>query len=204
MNRKEHWEKVYSDKSPMDVSWYQSEPEISLELIAETGCSKDAAIIDVGGGASVLADRLLENGYRNIAVLDLSGKALAYAKKRLGAQSATVDWFESDVTEFLPPNQYDVWHDRAVFHFLTDAMDRRKYIDTLKRTVRKGGHVIFAAFAIGGPEKCSGLDIVQYDARKIAAELGDAFSLISERHEVHSTPSGGKQNFQYFHFVKDA
>ena len=202
MNRKEHWEKVYSDKSPLQVSWYQSEPSISLELIEATGCHKDAAIIDVGGGTSVLADFLLEAGYKHLSVLDLSGNALAHAKERLGIQGVSIDWLELDVTEFLPPHLYDIWHDRAVFHFLTDAKDRRKYVETLKRALPKGGHVILAAFAIGGPEKCSGLDIVQYDAKKITRELGDAFSLLSERHEIHITPNGGEQKYIYFHFVK--
>lgn len=202
MNRKEHWEKIYGDKSPLQVSWYQPEPKVSLQLIKATGCQKDAAVIDVGGGASVLVDHLLDNGYSDISVLDLSGRALAIAKERLEAKSSSVDWIESDATEFNPPKVYDIWHDRAVFHFLTDATDRKRYIDTLSKSLRKGGHLIIATFAIGGPTKCSGLDIVQYDSDKIANELGNAFVLQSEEYEMHITPSGGEQKFVYFHFIK--
>ncbi|MDT8375113.1 MAG: class I SAM-dependent methyltransferase [Mariprofundaceae bacterium] len=202
MERKEHWEKMYSKKSPLQVSWYQAEPKISLQLIEAIGYRKDAAIIDVGGGASVLVDRLLEHGYSNVSVLDLSGRALAHAKNRLGKKSAAVNWLESDATDFTPPGMYDIWHDRAVFHFLTDSGDREKYINTLTKSLRKGGHLIIATFATGGPTKCSGLDIVQYDADKIATELGIAFALQSELFEMHITPSGGEQKFEYFHFIK--
>lgn len=202
--RKEHWEAVYTEKSPLEVSWYQAEPRLSLELIEGTGLSREAAIIDVGGGASVLVDRLLDKGYRDITVLDLSGRALAHARKRLGPRGKDVAWFETDVTEFRPPRQYDLWHDRAVFHFLTDAADRRDYVETLKRSLAPGGHVIIAAFAIGGPEKCSGLDIVQYDSAKMAAELGEGFALVGEKIELHETPWGTGQKFAYFHFVGKA
>lgn len=202
MGRKEHWEKIYNEKSPLEVSWYQSEPHISLELIAKTECSKDSAIIDVGGGASVLVDRLLENGYQHLAVLDIASNAMAYAKHRIGAKASDVEWFEADVTTFSPPHQFDVWHDRAVFHFLTDATDRNKYLRVLKHTLRPGGHLIIAAFALEGPQKCSGLDIVQYDSDNITRELGDSFSLVEECHEVHMTPAHKEQMFTYFRFIK--
>lgn len=202
LDRKRHWETVYEQKSPLEVSWYQSDPLLSLELIQNTGIPQDAAIIDVGGGASILVDRLLASGYRNVSVLDLSAKALAYAQARLGGTSHRATWIEADITAFIPPINYDLWHDRAVFHFLTNAEDRRKYVDVLKHGVRSGGHVIIAAFAIGGPTQCSGLDIVQYDAEKLSETLGEQFRLAEERVELHITPANREQKFVYFRLVK--
>lgn len=202
LDRKRHWETVYEQKSPLEVSWYQSDPLLSLELIQNTGIPQDAAIIDVGGGASILVDRLLASGYRNVSVLDLSAKALAYAQARLGGTSHRATWIEADITAFIPPINYDLWHDRAVFHFLTNAEDRRKYVDVLKHGVRSGGHVIIAAFAIGGPTQCSGLDIVQYDAEKLSETLGEQFRLAEERVELHITPANREQKFVYFRLVR--
>ena len=204
MNRKAHWDKVYSNKSPLEVSWYQKEPALSLQLIANTGVSTDDAIIDIGGGASTLIDHLQESGYRHLAVLDISGNALASAKDRLGPVADGIEWFESDVTTFDSPHMFDLWHDRAVFHFLTEANDRKQYVEILKRTLKPGGHLIMAAFAIGGPIKCSGLDIVQYDADKLLDELGDSFRLLEESTETHVTPSEKEQLFAYFRFIKTA
>lgn len=201
MNRKAHWNQVYSNKSPLEVSWYQKEPALSLHLIETTGISTDAAIIDIGGGASILVDRLNERGYKHLAVLDISGNALAYAKKRLAA-TEQIEWFESDITAFQSPHQFDLWHDRAVFHFLTTAADREHYVETLQHTLKPGGHLIMAAFAIGGPSKCSGLDIVQYDAEKLLTELGSNFMLLEECSESHITPAGKEQIFAYFRFIK--
>lgn len=203
MNRKAHWDEVYSNKSPLEVSWYQKEPALSLRLIENTEISTDAAIIDIGGGASILVDRLNERGYQHLAVLDISGNALAYAKKRLAAAAEQIEWFESDITVFQSPHQFDLWHDRAVFHFLTTATDRAHYMETLQRTLKPGGHLIMAAFAIGGPPKCSGLDIVQYDAEKLIAELGSGFTLLEEDSEIHVTPTEKAQQFAYFRFVKE-
>ncbi len=203
MNRKAHWDEVYSNKSPLEVSWYQKEPALSLQLIENTGISTHAAIIDIGGGASILVDRLNERGYQHLAVLDISGNALAYAKKRLASAADHIEWFESDITVFQSPHQFDLWHDRAVFHFLTAATDRERYVETLQRTLKPGGHLIMAAFAIGGPSKCSGLDIVQYDAEKLLAELGSDFTLLEENSETHTTPSDKAQQFAYFRFVKE-
>jgi SAM-dependent methyltransferase len=149
-------------------------------------------------------DFLCRQGFRKLAVLDISGNALATARKRLGEMENNIDWFETDITEFNPPNQFLLWHDRAVFHFLTDESDRRKYVSVLKRALLPGGHVVIAAFAIGGPEKCSGLDIVQYDASKLSAELGDEFQLLDERNEIHLTPSQTEQAFTYYHYVNKA
>jgi trans-aconitate methyltransferase len=203
MNRKTHWEDIYRDKSPLEVSWFQREPALSLQLITNTGFSTDAAIIDIGGGASILVDRLLERGYQHLAVLDISGTALNHSKQRLGSTAAHVEWLESDITTFAPSHPFDIWHDRAVFHFLTEAGDRKRYVETLKQTLRPGGNLILAAFAIGGPTHCSGLDIVQYDAEKLAAELGDGFTLAEQLSETHVTPAKVPQQFAYFRFIKN-
>lgn len=201
-DRRQHWEKVYRDKSPLEVSWYQQEPTLSLELIRHCRLNQSEAIIDVGGGASLLVDKLLDAGYEQLAVLDISSNALDAAKQRLGQKADHVEWFSADITDFTAPHPFALWHDRAVFHFLTEAEDRRKYINTLKSSLPTGGHLIIAAFAIGGPAKCSGLDIVQYDAAKLSRELGDEFQLLEETGETHLTPSGGEQLFSYFRFVR--
>lgn len=202
MNRKSHWEKIYADKSPTEVSWYQKEPELSLRLIHNSGIARDEPVIDVGGGASLLVNRLSEEGFRHLAVLDISERALAGAREQLGDRASAVEWFDADVTRFVSPHPFMLWHDRAVFHFLTELADRHKYVDVLKRTLVKGGHLIMAAFAIGGPTKCSGLDIVQYDADKLCKELGDEFRLVEECSETHITPGDSKQRFAYFHFIR--
>ncbi|MDH5446753.1 MAG: class I SAM-dependent methyltransferase [Gammaproteobacteria bacterium] len=199
-NRKDHWEGIYSDKSPLEVSWYQKEPTLSLQLIEHCQLDKDQPIIDVGGGASVLIDHLLSRGYTQTAVLDISDNALTVARQRLADKANTVEWYVSDVTEFSAPHPFALWHDRAVFHFLTEASDRRKYIEALKAGLSPGGFLILAAFAIGGPTMCSGLNIVQYDAEKISQELGIDFELIEQMGETHLTPSGGEQLFSYFRF----
>lgn len=201
-DRKTHWQDVYQKKSPLDVSWYQKEPRLSLNLIQQTAVPKDEAIIDVGGGASVLVDFLVKEGFSKLSVLDISGNALSSAKNRLGDLAQKIEWLETDITEFQPPHTFALWHDRAVFHFLTNKADRHNYVDVLKQALRPEGHLIIAAFAIGGPTQCSGLDIVQYDAAKLQAELGDAFTLRQERDEVHITPANKEQQFIYFHFVR--
>ena len=201
MNRKTHWESIYADKSPLAVSWFQKEPRLSLQLITNTGLSTEAAIIDIGGGASVLIDHLFERGFRHLAVLDISGTALSHAKQRLGSTAEQIEWLETDVTTFVAPHPFDLWHDRAVFHFLTEAADRKRYVDTLKQTLKPGGHLIIAAFAIGGPTRCSGLDIVQYDADKLGRELGEDFTLVEQLSEIHVTPTNQEQLFGYFRFI---
>lgn len=202
MNRKTHWENIYRNKSPLEVSWFQKEPELSLQLIRNSGFSTEAAIIDIGGGASLLVDRLFEHGFRRLAVLDISRAALSHAKQRLGRAAEQIEWFETDVTTFVPPHPFDIWHDRAVFHFLTDATDRKRYVETLKQTLKPAGNLILAAFTIGGPTKCSGLDIVQYDHKKLAQELGDGFTLAEQLSETHITPANQAQLFAYFRFIK--
>lgn len=202
MNRKEHWNHVYEANPPDDVSWYQRSPAISLRLIQASGVDPGAGVIDVGGGASVLAEHLLEVGYSNLAVLDISAAALAHAKERMGANAAKIEWIEADITRFAPSHQFGTWHDRAVFHFLTDHSDRRSYVEAMTRTLLPGGHAIIATFALDGPEKCSGLEVVRYDAPTIAAELGDRFELVEHVDETHLTPWNTEQRFNYFHFVK--
>lgn len=201
-DRKAHWQKIYQEKSPLDVSWYQKEPTLSLELIHNTQIASDEAIIDVGGGASILVDCLYQEGFTNLAVLDISETALSCAKQRLGDCAHNIEWYESDITEFHAPHPFSLWHDRAVFHFLTDPSDRKRYLKALNQALRPGGHLIIAAFAIGGPDKCSGLEIVQYDTEKLTAELGEGFELVEEKNEVHITPANKEQKFTYYRFTK--
>ena len=204
MNRKDHWESIYKDKSPLEVSWHQKKPTISLSLIKNIAQNNNDYIIDVGGGASTLSDFLLEDGFSNITVLDLSYNALAHTKQRLGDKSTFIEWKVEDVTNFVPTHEYDIWHDRAVFHFLTTKEDREKYKQVLDSSIKAGGCLIIAAFSIGGPKKCSGLDIVQYDAVKLKNELGTNFTFIEERYENHITPAGKEQKFGYYVFTKNA
>lgn len=204
MNRQEHWNQVYQTKAPDDVSWFQPRPAISLKLIEATGIGKDEGIIDVGGGASVLVDFLLDAGFTKPAVLDISAAALAHAEARLGARADNVEWFNADVTAFNPPHRFNLWHDRAVFHFLTDKDDRQKYVQALKRTLAADGHVIIAPFAIDGPLKCSGLEVARYDAPSICAELGPEFRLVEQVDETHTTPWDTTQKFSYFRFARNA
>jgi SAM-dependent methyltransferase len=204
MNKKDHWESIYKNKSPLEVSWYQEKPAISLMLIKKFSQKDADYIIDVGGGASTLSDYLLEDGFKNVTVLDLSSNALAHTRQRLGDKSDFIEWKVEDVTSFVPAHKYDIWHDRAVFHFLTDKNDREKYKQVLESSMNAGGCVIIAAFSIGGPAKCSGLDIVQYDAVKLKNELGRNFTFIEERHEKHITPAGKEQIFGYYVFTKNA
>ncbi len=199
-DRHKHWEGVYQRTTPMDRSWHQDDPTLSLQLIAGAGVPRDAPVIDVGGGASVLVDFLIRDRYRDITVLDISGAALAASKKRLGDVAEGVQWREVDVTQYEPPHQYALWHDRAVFHFLSDESERQQYRAVLERSLLPGGDVVIATFGLGGPTKCSGLDVVQYDAEKLGAELGAEFRLLNVRDEVHLTPSMKQQQFTYCHF----
>lgn len=202
MNRKDHWNQVYQTKAPDDVSWFQTRPATSLKLIEASGVGKDASIIDVGGGASVLVDFLLDAGFGKLAVLDISAAALEHARQRLGQRASSVEWCEADVTTFNPPRRFGLWHDRAVFHFLTDKADRQKYVQTLKRTLTPGGQVVLATFALDGPPKCSGLEVARYDAALICAELGAGFQLVEQASETHTTPWQTEQKFGYFRFAR--
>jgi SAM-dependent methyltransferase len=196
-DRKNHWEHVYSTKAETGVSWYQDEPRLSLELIRAVAPAEGGRIIDVGGGASVLVDRLLDLPFGEIAVLDIAETALGKARARLGERTGRVRWVVADVIEAPELGTFDVWHDRAVFHFLTDADDRRSYVEVARKSVLEGGHLIIAAFADDGPKRCSDLDVCRYDADSLAAELGEAFSLVRQARETHTTPWGTKQAFFY-------
>ena len=202
MERKAHWDHAYETNPPNDVSWFQQEPTLSLRLIAQTGVKKAGGIIDVGGGASVLVDRLLAAGFENIAVLDISGAALKHARTRLGPRAEKVAWFEADITAFRTPRHFAVWHDRAVFHFLTDPSDRQKYVECLRQCLTPDSHVIIATFAADGPQKCSGLAVARYDAPTISAEMGTDFKLIEQVDETHVTPWNTQQTFSYFRFTR--
>ena len=204
MNRKQHWERVYSLKSAQEVSWYQAQPDASLKMITRAAAEKTAAVIDIGGGASRLVDCLLKQGCPDLTVLDISGKALEQARDRLGPLASRVRWIEADVTAFEPTRTWDVWHDRAAFHFLTDAADRERYLSVLNRALAAGGQVIIAAFAIDGPQKCSGLDVERYDAAKLAETLGPGFALEESCPEIHLTPAGGEQRFGFHRFRRNA
>ncbi len=198
MERRTHWEAVYRTKQPTEVSWYRPHLEVSLQLIEEAGGSRDASIIDVGGGESTLVDDLLTRGYHDLSVLDVSSTALDVAKARLGDKAGSVAWLCGDVTTFaFARHRYDVWHDRAVFHFLTDGEDREAYVRQVVHAVRPGGHVIVATFGPEGPTKCSGLDVVRYDPGALHDEFGPAFQLVRHLTELHQTPAGSIQQFTY-------
>lgn len=201
-DRKSHWEGIYANKTPAEVSWYQLEPAVSLELIASTGIIRAGKIIDVGGGASLLVDKLLDQGFGDLTVLDLSSKALDYAKKRLGSRAGAVKWIETDIAEFESLEKYDLWHDRAVFHFLTSEDDRKKYVQNMDKALNTGGHVIIAAFSIDGPLKCSGLDVKRYSPERLNNELGNSFEFVKSVDERHMTPAGKEQKFTYCYFRK--
>lgn len=195
---KTHWEDVYARRAPDSVSWFQPHAEHSLALITRAGIARDAAIIDVGGGASTLVDDLRLRGYRDLTVLDLSAAALQAARARLGDDARAVNWVEADITEVdLPRQRYDLWHDRAVFHFLTDAAQRHAYVEQVLRAVKPGGHVIVATFAEDGPDRCSGLPVMRYGADALHAEFGAPFELLEHHRETHHTPGGATQQFIY-------
>jgi len=195
---KKHWERVYQTKQPTEVSWYRPHLEVSLQLIEDAASNRGAHIIDVGAGESTLVDDLLARGYHNLYVLDLSATALDVAKARLGADAARVTWLCGDVRTFpFPARQYDVWHDRAVFHFLTGAEDRAAYVRQVARAVKPGGHVIVATFGPEGPTQCSGLDVMRYAPEALHAEFGSAFRLVKHHTELHRTPKGSTQQFTY-------
>jgi ubiquinone/menaquinone biosynthesis C-methylase UbiE len=198
MDRHEHWERVYRRNAPSAVSWYQAQATVSLELISRVCPERGAPIVDVGGGASTLADSLLDAGYRNLTVLDLSAAALSAARQRLGPRARDVIWIEADVLAVpLAPSSFAVWHDRAVFHFLTDPGDRATYVDAVRRAVRPNGHVIVASFASDGPARCSGLEVVRYSPETMHAQFGPDFRLLDSVREEHRTPSGSTQPFVY-------
>jgi ubiquinone/menaquinone biosynthesis C-methylase UbiE len=203
MESKDHWEHVYQTKSAETVSWFQEHAQRSLELIKSIGPSHDCSIIDVGGGVSTLVDDLLEDGFKNISVLDLSAHALAVASKRLGDNGSRVHWIEGDICRVaLPAQAFDIWHDRAVFHFLTNPAERHAYVEQVMRAVKPGGHVIVATFGPDGPDKCSGLPVARYSPEGLHGEFGPAFQLLEHQSEAHRTPLGNIQHFIYCHCLK--
>ncbi|GLR97734.1 MULTISPECIES: class I SAM-dependent methyltransferase [Bradyrhizobium] len=201
-DRATHWEHVYATKGEAEVSWFQDSPTISLEMIRAANPDHGAAIIDIGGGASRLVDALLQDGYRDVAVLDLSANALDAAKKRIGGAASIVDWIVADATTWQPAKTYDVWHDRAAFHFLTEPRDRAAYVERLRAALPPGGQVIIGTFAPDGPEKCSGLPVQRHDSVSLAAELGPEFELVETRSETHHTPWDSTQAFQFSRFTR--
>ena len=199
-SRQAHWQNVYTSKGENEVSWFQESPAPSLALIAEVDTPPDAGIIDIGGGASRLVDHLLDQGFRDVTVLDLSAAALEAAKARLGERAGRARWFVADATTWEPSRTYDLWHDRAAFHFLTEERDRDAYIARLRQGLKIGGHAIIATFALDGPEKCSGLPVMRYDSARLAQTLGPGFELLQSGNSDHATPWGSQQHFQFSAF----
>ena len=197
-NRRQHWEKVWTGNGEKDKSWYQEIPRMSIDMIERSGVSPADPLIDVGGGASRLVDHLLDRGYRDLTVLDLSAAALEHARHRLGKRAGDVTWAVADVTAFRPDCRYALWHDRAAFHFLLSEEDRKAYVATMSRSLAAGGQAIIGTFAPDGPARCSGLSIVRYDASGLMAELGPGWELAEEAREVHQTPAGAEQRFGFY------
>lgn len=203
-SRQAHWQSVYTSKGEHEVSWFQESPEPSLALIRLVGATRSSAIIDIGGGASRLVDTLVGLDYADVTVLDLSAAALAAAQARLGRDAEKVHWIVADVTAWEPPRRYDLWHDRAAFHFLVEESERQAYVARLMQALKPGGHAIIATFAPDGPERCSGLPVMRYDAASLSEILGSAFALIDARQHAHTTPWRAEQNFQFSTFRRTA
>jgi len=205
MSQKDHWEQVYSGKPIEKLGWYEPHLKPSLSWIKELGLSADAPIIDVGGGASTLVDDLLVEGYRSITVLDISEKALSSVKARLGKRAELVTWLDGDITSVdLPTHYYELWHDRAVFHFLTMLEQQRKYRDNLLKALKPSGHLIIGTFAPEAPPKCSGLPVRRYSPEQLENTLGGEFELKRHHKELHITPGGVEQMYLYCHFRRTA
>lgn len=198
MDAREHWERIYSSKAPDAVSWFRPHLELSIELIERAAPGRSASIIDVGGGESTLADDLIARGYRNLTVLDISNVALEVTRRRLGPDAEGIRWVAADITQpGVLPEQYDVWHDRAVFHFLTAEKDRITYVQKVLAAVKLGGHVIIGTFGPAGPATCSGLTVMRYDADSLHGEFGARFRLLESSKQLHTTPFGTTQQFLY-------
>lgn len=198
MERKDHWERVYREKSPQHVSWFQAEARMSLDAVQRREAPRDAVIVDVGGGASRFVDGLVDLGYSAVTVLDLSGAALMHARERLGAAAERVNWVEGDVLEpHFAPESVDLWHDRAVFHFLVDPADRATYRRNVRAALKPGGYLVVATFADDGPTRCSGLETARFSPEQLHAAFGDDFELVEASRETHFTPSGGEQRFAW-------
>lgn len=201
-DRASHWQQVYTTRPDTGVSWFEAEPRQSLAMLTAAGATSATGIVDVGGGASRLVDALLDRGYADLTVLDVSSAALAASRARLGSRAAEICWQVADITTWLPARTYDVWHDRAVFHFLTEAADRAAYLERLRAALAPGGQAIIATFAPDGPERCSGLPVMRHDAGTLAAALGPDFALAQAERDIHITPTGDEQRFQFCRFVR--
>jgi hypothetical protein len=201
-SRQAHWNEVYATKAADKVSWFQARAAMSMHLIACSDASEESAIIDIGGGASVLIDQLVDAGFGDVTVLDISERALVCSKERLGSRAGEVHWIVSDVLAWTPARAYDIWHDRAVFHFLTDESERTAYRSVLEKGLRKSGTLILGTFADDGPERCSGLPVHRWSADALARELGSEFRLIESLREDHSTPWGAVQPFTWARFER--
>jgi SAM-dependent methyltransferase len=197
IDRAGHWETVHERVGPRGGSWHQEEPLVSIELIRALGVAKDTPIIDVGGGSSRLVDGLIQRGFSDISVLDVSARALQLSRARLGEAASRVQWVREDLLEWQPPHAYGLWHDRAVFHFLVEPEQRERYKNVLRSTLSPGGLVILATFAPDGPERCSGLPVARYDAEGIVDVLGENFTCLCSRREDHLTPAGATQPFTW-------
>jgi 2-polyprenyl-3-methyl-5-hydroxy-6-metoxy-1,4-benzoquinol methylase len=202
-DRKEHWNKVYENKKATEVSWYEPMPETSLDYITDCKLEKDAAIIDIGGGDSFLAEFLIGRGFTDITVVDISENAINRAKDRLGEKADDITWVIGDAAEFEPQRQYDLWHDRAAFHFLTEDAQVEKYMQNVQKAVKPGGYVVMGTFSETGPTKCSGIEIRQYSINDMQQLFADGFTTMSCKNIDHETPSGGKQNFTFCSFRKE-
>ena len=198
----QHWDKVYSEKKPTAVSWYEPMPEVSLDLIKSCGVSKDAAIIDIGGGDSFLAEFLISLGYHDVTVVDISSEAIKRAKERMCEKADEVTWITADASDFHPERKYDLWHDRAAFHFLTTEEQKNNYLETVREAVKPGGYVIMGTFSEKGPEKCSGLEVQRYSVGDMCKLFEQEFDMLSGKNIDHETPSGKTQNFTFCSFKK--
>jgi ubiquinone/menaquinone biosynthesis C-methylase UbiE len=205
MDAKVHWDNLYSTNRPQKLGWYEPHLRVSLDMISAARIDRDARIIDIGGGASTLVDDLLAQGFGYITVLDLSQAALSLARARLGEQAGKIRWLEADITSAsLPADHYDLWHDRAVFHFLTNGADREKYVKTMRRSVKAQGHIVIGTFSLQAPPKCSGLEVQRYDPELLHREVGEDLELREHKYETHRTPGGVEQMYLYCRFQKPA
>lgn len=202
MDCKAHWEQVYRTKAPTEVSWYQEDPALSLRFIASTGVGPQAHIVDVGGGSSILVDRLLDRGFEHLTIVDLSAGALRRAKERLGKRADRVQWLEADARDLVLPERVDVWHDRALFHFLTETEDRARYLQAVRRSLTPQGHLIMATFAVEGPPQCSGLAVARYSPEALAQTMGPNFAFVEACEDIHLTPWRTQQPFIYARFKR--
>ena len=204
--RQAHWDQIYTTRATDEVSWYQERPGTSLALIEEAGLEPSARILDVGGGHSSLVDHLVTEGYQRLGVLDVSEAAVALTRARVeeqfGERAKRVEWFVADVTMFASPHRWDLWHDRAVFHFLTDPEEQARYLQVLHKTLAPEGQVVIGTFGPQGPERCSGLPVERYDAERLQATFGPSFELAGHRLDTHTTPGGASQQFLFARFVR--